>query len=237
MWDKSFKGRYVLIEPTDYCNCDCIMCTRALIGVENPHNVPKGFMDLEVFKGIIDGLEFGSEPLAIKLFWIGESLLHPDFKAMLAYAAKSIKGKNAYIDLHTNATLLGKPIMDFILGLGEALPRITFSIDAASAETHGKVRRGGDFNKAVENMQYFVKERERSHLIFPRFIFQFVLMEENSHECKPFVDFWSDFLNRHVSRNLAEAWPGLSEQRKLSLLKQHGVYEKYMEIENGTHNI
>jgi len=233
MWDENYKGRYVLIEPTDFCNCDCIMCTRALLNVENPHNTPKGFMDFDIFKKIIDGLEFGNEPLAIKLFWIGESLLHPDFKLMLEYASRKIKGKKAYIDLHTNAILLTKALMDFMLTLQETLPRITFSIDAICAETHRKIRRGEGFEMAMKNIKYFVRAREKQHLLFPRFIFQFIIMEQNADECKKFVDYWSSFLEREVRINLAEAWPLLSKERKIQLLKQHGVYEKYLELENG----
>ncbi len=233
MWDTSFRGRYVLIEPTDYCNCDCLMCTRALLGVENPHKVPRGFMDLEVFKRAIDGLEFGTEPLAIKLFWVGESMLHPDFKEMLEYASLKIKGKNAYIDLHTNATLLTRPMIDFMLGLGDTLPRITFSLDAIRPETHKAIRRGGDFSNAVQMIKYFVKERERQHVLFPRFIFQFIIMEENSAECREFVENWSGFLKSEVKLSLAEAWPLLSNERRVELLQQTWIYDKFMELENG----
>jgi len=232
MWDKDFKGRYILIEPTDYCNCNCIMCTRALLGVENPHNTPKGWMELDVFKGIIDGLEFGTEPLAIKLFWIGESLLHPKFKEMLSYTADRIRGKNAYIDLHTNATLLSRQMIDFMLTLGDALPRVTFSLDAIRPETHRRIRRGGDFNKAMTNIRYFIEARERLHRLFPRFVFQFIVMEENADECKEFVDYWSEFLRREVKLSLAEAWPLLSNKRRLELLKKNGVYDRFMELEN-----
>ncbi len=209
------------------------MCTRALLNVENPHNVQKGFMEFEVFKGIIDGLEFGSEPLAIKLFWIGESLLHPDFKKMLAYTAEKIRGKSAYIDLHTNATLLTKELMDFMLTLGETLPRVTFSLDAITPITHKRIRRGGDFSKVMANIKYFVRAREKQHLLFPRFIFQFIIMKENVDECKQFVDYWTEFLQREVKINLAEAWPLLSKERKIELLKQNGIYERFMELEDG----
>ncbi len=227
MWDKNYKGRYILIEPTDYCNCNCIMCTRELVGVENPHNTPKGFMDFEVFKAIIDGLEFGSEPLAIKLFWIGESMLHPDFKKMLKYASEKIVDKNAYIDLHTNATLLNKEMIDFMLTLGNALPRITFSLDAQKKCTHEIIRRGGSLDHAKEQIKYFLLEREKKHLLFPRFIFQFIIMEENKDECNDFVKYWADFINENVKISLDEAWGNLNKETRKKVLEENGIYEEF----------
>ena len=232
MWDENFKGRYVLIEPTDYCNCNCIMCTRALLGVENPHNVPKGFMELETFKSIIDGLKFGNEPLAIKLFWIGESLMHPDFIKMLDYTATKIKHKNAYIDLHTNGLLMSHKLIDFMLTLGSALPRITFSLDAFSSQVHKRVRRGGELGAAIKNIKYLVSQREKQHLLFPRLILQFIIMDENAHETKQFFDYWSGFLKQNVKRSLADSWPLLSGERKLELLKEKGIYERFMGLEH-----
>jgi MoaA/NifB/PqqE/SkfB family radical SAM enzyme len=231
MWDNKFKGRYVLIEPTDYCNCDCIMCTRALLGVENPHNVPKGFMELATFKRIIDSLKFGEEPLAIKLFWIGESLLHPDFRAMLEYASARIKDENAYIDLHTNGLLLTKELSDYILSLGAALPRITFSLDAFSEATHRKIRRGGALSRAVENIKHLIREREALHLLFPRVILQFIIMDQNAHEAEAFCRFWTAFLRATVQRDLASAWPLLSNPRRLELLREHGLLERFNSYE------
>ena len=231
MWDKYYKGRYVLIEPTDFCNCDCIMCTRALLQIENPHNVPKGFMDFSVFKGIIDNLQFGSEPLALKLFWVGESMLHVNFKKMLKYASDKINGTKAYIDLHTNATLLTQEMIEFMLSLGNTLPRVTFSLDAISPETHRKVRRNNCYERAERMIKFFVKEREKRHLLFPRFIFQFIVMPENAQECKTFVDYWSNFLRKNVKRNLADAWPLLDDKRKVELLKEKGIYKEYKKYE------
>ena len=231
MFDKNYKGRYILIEPTDFCNCDCIMCSRALLNIENPHNVPKGFMDFEVFKKIIDDIEIGNEHLAIKLFWIGESMLHKDFKKMLLYASEKIKGTKAYIDLHTNAQLMNEELREVILSMGNTLPRITFSIDATSSETYSKVRRNLYFEKVISNIRELLLEREKRHLLFPRFIFQFIVMDENKHEAKEFVSYWSNFIKENVNVKLIDVWDQLSEERKIEILKEKGLYEEFNSYE------
>ncbi|MFH1849552.1 MAG: radical SAM protein [archaeon] len=226
-WDRNFRDRYILIEPTDHCNLDCIMCTRGLLGVENPHNQPKGFMSLDVFKKIIGDLEIGEEPMAIKLFWLGESLLHKDLPAMLEYAYSKIRETPAYLDLHTNALLLDDRMIGLLLKLGDKMGHLTVSLDAVNPDTYSRIRRNGNLKAAMDNVKNLISRREAGHYLYPAVILQLIVMEENMDEVKAFVDHWSSFLEKTLRKNLLEGFEDLDEKRQVEVLKERGIYGEF----------
>ena len=67
------------VEPTNYCNLSCSMCPREL-------NRPFGYMELNLFKKIIDESILYGKRLIITLNKDGEPLLHPELTQMIKYA-------------------------------------------------------------------------------------------------------------------------------------------------------
>ena len=105
----------IWIEPTNFCNLRCKMCPQS-----GGLTREKGFMNLELYKKIID--EVGKWKPIIKLFNLGEPLLHPEIVNMIKYAKK----KGCYVMINTNATLLNeKKSIDIInSGLDEISPSV-----------------------------------------------------------------------------------------------------------------
>jgi sulfatase maturation enzyme AslB (radical SAM superfamily) len=231
-WDHDFDDRYVLIEPTDMCNMDCIMCSRSLMGIETPHKSPTGHMEMDVFQKIVDDLDVGSKPMAIKLFWLGESMIHPRFTEMLRYIYEKIKDTNAYLDIHTNAMLLTPEIIRLLIDIGEKIPVITFSIDAAKKETFKSIRVKGDFERTVSNIRGFVETRERTFSEYPKFIFQFIVMKENHEEAKMFVEYWRSFLDETRVNNISEVWSELDPEKKKLMLKRFEIEDEWKRLED-----
>lgn len=194
-WNKQLRDQYTLIELTDCCNLKCPMCSHNRPG--GPHGGPSGFMDIELFRKIIEEIEPKQYPNSLKLFWLGESLLHPQIDEILFCLYNRIKDLSSveYIDLHTNGLLMEPCISDILLDLNTKLPRLTLSIDAASAETYSKVRVGGDYQKLLSNIEYFFEKRLKRGQIFPSLVLQFIVMGSNSFETEKFVYYWIDFLN------------------------------------------
>src|SRR4030066_337500 len=89
--------------------------------------IERGFMDFDVYKGIIDeSLRFGKRT-TIFFHKDGEPLLHPRLPEMIEYA---VSRKAAYqTHLSTNAMLLNQKIMDSLLKSG--IDSIIINIDAA----------------------------------------------------------------------------------------------------------
>jgi radical SAM protein with 4Fe4S-binding SPASM domain len=115
----------------------------------------KGFMDLELFKKIIDQcIEYGIKEVA--LYTDGESLLHPRFCDMLEY----IKGKDLFTILSTNALLMNEEVSRKLIECG--LDSLNYSIEGYDKSTYESTRNGGKFETLMENIQRFKKMRDES---------------------------------------------------------------------------
>ena len=112
---KPISPRALQIEPTNHCNLKCTMC---------PHSEmtrKKGFMDIDLWEKILEnwkgkGLQMSTNHMlfnnncklnsfgSIKLFFMGEPLLHPKIDLFI----KSAKKTGCEIDTQTNEFLLKK---------------------------------------------------------------------------------------------------------------------------------
>ena len=89
-----------------------------------------GYMDLALFKKIIDQLEGNVE--AITLASRGEPTLHKQLPEMLKY----MQGKFLALKINTNASLMTDELIHTILS--NDIQTISFSIDAADKELYEK---------------------------------------------------------------------------------------------------
>lgn len=196
-WFFVLKDQYVIFEVTDFCNLNCIMCSHRY--VPGPHKSVKGFMKPELFRRILFDLPPRKVPWTIKLFWLGEPLLHPQFDAFLVTALEYIDrvDPNACVDIHTNAVCLGRFEKE-ILDAGPRLPYLTCSLDALRDETYQKIRQGkariGEVNRNIVN---FLKSRKDRNQKSPQVILQFILMQENFSEAFPFIQCWNELLRTY----------------------------------------
>jgi len=88
------------------------------------------------------------------------------------------------LSLHTNAVLLERKAWDDC-GLEGRTDLIQISIDASTAETYSIVRRGGDFNRLLSNLEFLAtKRREKG---FSRLDFLYVVQTRNFLEMVDFV--------------------------------------------------
>jgi radical SAM protein with 4Fe4S-binding SPASM domain len=138
------------IEPTNYCPYTCVMCPRT-----DKMTRPLGFMEMDLYRKIIDEVAGYSEPVRskdIELFHFGESPLHRDFPEMVGYA--SSLGLNTL--LSTKAFLLRPELTDSIL---QNKPRkLVVSMDGFDHESCRQIcGANADFDQAVTNLEYLIK--------------------------------------------------------------------------------
>ena len=179
---------HVDIETTNKCNLRCIMC---------PHSFPTpefrkslGSMDVELARRIID--EGSRKGLAsIKLNWRGEPLL---WKAHLAETIRYAKDHGIIdIIMNTNGLLLDDELSRDIVASG--LDLIVFSIDGNSEETYGEIRKGGNFDRLVYNIERFLNIRNSMGLSKPLVRVQMVKMDSNIHEVNEFIGRWDPLVD------------------------------------------
>ena len=96
------------LELTDHCNIRCKMCSQSLRS--EAHGVPHQFMDWNVWRSAILGLEGMEDEIHLCPHWLGEPTIHPQFDQFVEYAF-SINGDRKLFHefkLHTNAVVFNE---------------------------------------------------------------------------------------------------------------------------------
>lgn len=160
--------RTVYWECTRRCNFNCIHCYSS-----SDNNLKEGELIVEQVKSLIKELsKRGTEFLSIGG---GEPLLYPQLIEVVKYAIKN----GVSVEISTNASLVNDDIISKLKNVG--LKFIQVSLDGATAETYSKIRKGGDFNKVIDNIRKLVK-----HFIISTCV---VVNKLNYKEIKDIVDF------------------------------------------------
>lgn len=158
------------IEPTAKCNLRCKYCQ---VSYWDRSEKVKN-LSYEQFVHIVDQFP---HLLQIKLQGMGEPLLNSDFFKMVAYADQ----KGIIVRTVTNATLIMGPMAEKIIK--SPLAELTISVDGATKETYEHIRRGGKFDRVVENIRNLVRLRkEQGDGRTPMLTVWMVGTKDNIHE-------------------------------------------------------
>jgi radical SAM protein with 4Fe4S-binding SPASM domain len=143
-----------------------------------------GFIDMDFAKEIIRQVAQGGA-YSIKFNWRGEPSLYKQLPELIAYAKQ--QGIQE-IQINTNGVPFSEESIRSIVEAG--LDRIIFSVDAASEETYGKIRVGGNYQKLITNIEFLLKIRMQLNRVKPFVRVQMVRMKENKDEVDEFYKRW-----------------------------------------------
>jgi len=167
----------VYVESTSRCNLGCPMCARQLAGPEWRDTD----MPVELFERALDALGPGCE--LVLPFAGGEPLLRPDVGDLVA----ECRARGLSTELATNATLLDGRASVALLEAG--LDTLVVSLDAATAETYERLRRGGCFERTCANVRTFLRWKKR--LRAPTWVvLQMIALPDNRDEAAAFRRQW-----------------------------------------------
>ena len=140
----------VAIELTNACNLRCKQCTSRNSGRE------VGFMDIGMFRDILDQLYELKTARTIALYYGGEPLMHPKF----AEFARCIReyGDFFHWNIFSNGSMLDEHIADVLIKTG--MERITISLDGVR-EVHEHNRPGSNYGRVAKNINKLLKMRGR----------------------------------------------------------------------------
>lgn len=167
---ESAPRRFVL-ELTNVCNLNCIMCGR------NAATFQPTVFDLawlNLLEPVADRVE------EVTLMGWGEPTVHPQFADFLRWAHRL--GLRKYFC--TNGMRLGDLFGQIIENETDI---IGVSMDGATEKTNSAIRRGADFAKILSNIETLTNYRENNHLKFPYMNFVFVASRANLHELPDLV--------------------------------------------------
>lgn len=154
------KPNILLIESTNHCNYDCIMCPRTNMKRK------EGSMDFNLYKKLIDdSVKFGIKSISLQGY--GEPLLHNKLIDMIYYAKE--KGISD-VRFDTNAFLLNDKLSEDIIKSG--LDVILFSVHGLDRESYRKVHGVDAFDKCVNNIRKFMEIRNKLKEEKPKIIIQ-----------------------------------------------------------------
>lgn len=172
----------VVVEVTAFCNLNCVMCT------QNEIKRPRGYMDIFLYKKIIDELAVNSPSTRIWLDFYGEPTLAGwKLYYMIDYAKKhGIEN----VDMNTNGTLLKPEIAEMLLDSG--IDYISTDCDGFSAEVYESIRRGAKREVFYRNIEYLLKRRKERGMTKPIIDVKIIDMPENHSEVQQVLDYWRE---------------------------------------------
>ena len=165
------------IELVSDCNLKCTYCPRHYV------NDLTGYMDLELYKKIIDESEQYKDMIFV-LHRRGESMLHPKFNEMLNY----ISGKFKEVQMATNATKLTEDKFESIVS---GLDFLSFSLD--TPKRFNKTRVPANYERTEEKILKFLnfnKGRVKTQASMVKTI------DTTDDMCDEFTAIWTNRVDR-----------------------------------------
>ena len=163
--------RRLVLELTNACNLNCVMCGR------NAADFKPTFFDMDIFKSLEPLMDTVEE---VTLMGWGEPTVHPHFEEML----QTIGRHSARAYFCTNGMRLDA-LKDAIFDCNVEV--FAVSVDGASPATNDKIRRGSDLQKITESLKSIVATKRERRLKYPWINFVFCAMRSNLHELPALV--------------------------------------------------
>jgi hypothetical protein len=169
----------LMIENTNCCNAQCIMCPRDTLTRK------RGFMEFELFEKIMKELSGVRRKPIVHLHGFGEPLLDPLLPERIALA-NACGIKHTYIV--TNASLLFPETSRKIIDAG--LDRMKISFCGTDEKSYNATMRRLDFKVALQNIKDFMRIRNELHKRSPRLILQYLPQEATDARNGEFQALW-----------------------------------------------
>ncbi|MFB3896682.1 MAG: radical SAM/SPASM domain-containing protein [bacterium] len=158
----------LLIEPTNRCNIDCIMCFR-----HYQHTYQIGDMDETVFQTLVPVFPYIQE---INLQARGEPLLH---KRLLSWI-KQAKSYKVKVSFFTHGLMLTPEVIEPLVSF--PLDLLTVSLDAATKSQFESIRLRANFDTIINNIRNLNAAKHKANSQYPELHLHFVAMRQNIDE-------------------------------------------------------
>lgn len=192
---------YVLmIDPSSACNHSCRFCPTGDHPLIKKTERFVGHLDFNLYKKIIDDANSFTNPIKVlRLYKVGEPLLHPKFAEMVSYARANSKIQK--IETTTNGLLFSPSLNEKIISAG--ISQINISVNGVNEERiYHYTRTKLDFKKYVENIKHLYENKGNCE-IYIKAIKQNLTEDEQ----KIFFDIFGNYSDRIFLENLSPAWP------------------------------
>lgn len=181
----------VSIEPSNLCNFKCVMCFHGNNEYAQEAK-PLRNMNMDCFKKVIEDLkrwtqEVGEKVKLIKLYSLGEPLIHPEICNMVRIIKEADICNE--IELTTNASLLTRKVAEKLVDFGLDIFRVSvYSVDAE----HNKYITKSSISpeEILENVRYLREYRDKNEKIAPKIFAK--MIDTYTDENQQFIDMYSE---------------------------------------------
>lgn len=163
--------RRLVLELTNACNLNCIMCGR------NAADFKPTMFDMEVFRSFEPMMDTIEE---VTLMGWGEPTIHPNFVEMLEIIDKH-SARKYFCTNGMNLKKIKNAIFDYQVDV------FAVSLDGATDATNSRIRRGSKIEQITEDLKEIVKIKKERGLKYPWINFVFCAMQSNIRELPDLV--------------------------------------------------
>jgi sulfatase maturation enzyme AslB (radical SAM superfamily) len=159
----------------------------------------------------------------------GDPFASTHFKSILRNLDFS-KNPKLNIQIVTNGVLFNEKNWNDLKNIHGHVDFVSLSIDASSMDTYDIVRKGGDWDKLMDNLKFIKGLRERGEIPFLKF--DFVVQDFNYFEMPDFVLIGKKFGADRVFFQKIVNWGTYSEdefKKRAIYLPDHPHYKKFVE--------
>ena len=149
------------IDVSSLCNYRCSFCFQADVKGMKAVGLKRGFMDLEMFKKIVDQMaDFPEKIKKLKIGNHGEPTMHPKLPEMIKYARDS---KTAdIVEMFTNGSKLTTQLNKDLVASG--LQRVNISLEGLSDERYLQVAGvKQDFSEIISGVKDLYKRKQEAN--------------------------------------------------------------------------
>ena len=202
--------KVILIDNCNACNLACSMC-------DHP-NVSKyrkiQLMDYKLYQKIIDEIALENPVARVWEIFFGDPFMCGDIARRVQYAKD--KGLQDVV-LNSNGVKMTPARSKKLIEAG--LDAMYVGIDSISESTYNKIRIGGNYQRAVENVLSYKKLLKNYGKKHQEIYVQFVVSDLNEQEVEDFKNFW---LTRDIKVKIRPkvSWAGLVEAQNLVEINQ-----------------
>jgi MoaA/NifB/PqqE/SkfB family radical SAM enzyme len=174
----------MMIENTNHCNAECVMCPRELLSRK------RGFMDLGLFEKIIREVSGLRRQPVTHLHGFGEPMLDKLLPERIRLA-KACGIKHTYIV--SNASLLSPDMSREIIAAG--LDRMKISFYGTDEESYNRTMKHLNFGTTFQNIKDFLRIRGEMGRSNPRLIVQYLPTRTNRARTDEFRALWEPLID------------------------------------------
>ncbi len=161
--------QYIGVDASTACQLDCSAC---YMRTNNNGILSTGHLKFANYKQLIDD---NSQIRYVELSNNGEIFLNPEIKQIIEYSY--LKNIELYANNGVNFNYVSDDVLETLVTC--QFRELQISLDGASQEVYSKYRRGGDFNKVIENIKKVNRWKYKYNSVFPKMHWQFVVMNHN----------------------------------------------------------